>query len=301
MATPQNNPRRSASEEAAIQRRISSELGTARASGNPRLYFKQQGIIPGGYDVDNRGKLQYVQVDQGRPFYLDPKVAIPSIMSAGLLSPYYLGGSAAVTGAAGAAGTIGSSLPTMTSLSGAPIVAAYAPAASAAGSAAVGGGATAAGTIGGILGGGGVPAATNVAAPPLLNIIPKAAAGLSMRDIVKSALVPGLNAGLGIYGMKAQTNASRDAAAAMERSNAEALKYTRENDQLNRDEDARVQERNWQIFLEEQRYNRGQTEENRGLERDRQTRLDPYRRVGSSALAQFSRPIPGSIGALLRG
>jgi hypothetical protein len=96
----------SPSEIQILERRIAQVPPGQRSNYQLRM----MGIeIPPGYRLDARtGRLEYVAVDNGRPFYLDPKFAVPAIMSAGLataaMGPTGLGLQAADGGLAASAG-----------------------------------------------------------------------------------------------------------------------------------------------------------------------------------------------------
>lgn len=74
-----------------------------------RSHFQlaQMGIdIPPGYRLEPNGKLKYVAVDNSRPFYLNPKFAVPAVLAAGA-GLGALGGAAGGGAAPGLAASVG--------------------------------------------------------------------------------------------------------------------------------------------------------------------------------------------------
>lgn len=115
--------------------------------------------------------------------------------------------------------------------------------------------------------------------------------GFGVGDVVKSAIGPAINAGLGIYtanknanlttqNLAAQTAAEKYAADLQAKSAAEQLAFLKEQEANRKAEFDKTQ------ALNLDQYNQGQA------------RLAPYRQMGQSALNMFSRPI-GNIGQIL--
>jgi hypothetical protein len=150
MATYQNNPPLSASQVAAVQQQVQQQMPQARASGNVLAYFARQPWFPAGYQVDDSGKLNYVQVDQSRPAALSPYVALPLIATGGL--------AAGVLGPASAAVDATSSAVPAAATGGLDLSAAALPAAAAPEAAPAAATATIAGGASGALGTGAAPA-----------------------------------------------------------------------------------------------------------------------------------------------
>lgn len=115
--------------------------------------------------------------------------------------------------------------------------------------------------------------------------------GFSVGDIVKSALGPAINAGLGIYtankqskltteNLAAQTAAEKYAADLQAKSAAEQLAFLTSQEATRKAEFDKTQ------ALNLDQYNQGQQ------------RLAPYRQMGQNALSLFGRPI-GNVGSIM--
>lgn len=216
--------------------------------------------LSSGSHIDSAGNVNISHGFAGLPTWA--KIAIVGGAAAtglGFAGVGPLGGILGFGGSTAAPAAAASTIPTLTTIGGAPIVGVGATTAAAAPAAAIGGH-----TVGAALG--------------------LTGAGVSMRDIVKAAIPSAINGVTGAVtaraqsraadrGLQAELDAQNHAAELQAQSAREQLDYLKETEAQRRKEFEATEARNFGIYQEGQQ------------------RLAPYRTMGVNALARFGKPI----------